>query len=130
MILADSSAWIEYLRRTGSTANRRIRHLLGEGDGVATTDPVIMEVLAGALDDVHLQSLRKLLASCSYLPAEGPHDFEAAAGISRACRSQGTTIRNPTDCLIAAVAICAGASILHADRDFDAIAHHLPLKIA
>lgn len=130
MILADSSAWIEYLRRTESLVDLRLTKLLEGKDGVLTTDPVMMEVLAGALDDVHLQRMRRLLASCRYLPTEGPYDFEAAADISRTCRRGGTTIRGLTDCLIAAVALRAGAAILHADRDFPAIARHLPLKLA
>ncbi|MGZ5294241.1 MAG: PIN domain-containing protein [Actinomycetota bacterium] len=33
------------------------------------------------------------------------------------------------DCLIAAVAIREGATVLHADRDFDVIARHTDLRI-
>ncbi len=33
------------------------------------------------------------------------------------------------DCLIAAVAIREGASVLHRDRDFDVIARHTELQI-
>jgi predicted nucleic acid-binding protein len=38
------------------------------------------------------------------------------------CRWRGITIRSPNDCVIAACAIEAGDSLLHADRDFEAIA--------
>jgi hypothetical protein len=38
-------------------------------------------------------------------------------------------VRGLADCLIAVPAINAGAPILHADRDFDAIARHTPLQV-
>ena len=50
MILADTSAWVEFLRGTGSETNLRLRGLL-EDDELSTTDVVLMEVLAGARDD-------------------------------------------------------------------------------
>ena len=41
----------------------------------------------------------------------------------------GDTVRQLTDCLIAVATIKAGATVLHADRDFDAIARHSELQI-
>ena len=129
MILADTSAWVEFLRATGSEANLRLRGLI-EGDQLATTDVVLMEVLAGARDDGHRDRLRALLARCQFVPIAGPRDYEDAADIYRACRQAGHTVRALTDCLIASAAMRAGLSVLHADRDFDAIARHVPLEIA
>lgn len=129
MILADTSAWVEFLRATGSDANLRLRALI-EGDQLATTDVVLMEVLAGARDDGHRDRLRALLARCEFVPVTGPRDYEDAADVYRACRQAGHTVRALTDCLIASVAMRAGVSVLHADRDFDAIARHAPLEIA
>jgi predicted nucleic acid-binding protein len=129
VILADTSAWIEFLRATGSEANRRLRALI-EHDQLATTDVVLMEVLAGARDDGHRDRLRALLARCEFVPVAGARDFEDAADIYRACRQAGDTVRALTDCLIASVAMRAGLSVLHADRDFDAIARHARLEIA
>ena len=129
MILADTSAWVEFLRATGSEANLRLRSLI-ERDQLATTDVVLMEVLAGARDDGHRDRLRALLARCQFVPIAGPRDYEDAADIYRACRQAGHTVRALTDCLIASVAVRAGLAVLHADRDFDAIARHVPLEIA
>jgi predicted nucleic acid-binding protein len=56
VILADTSAWVEYLRATGSPANIALRGLLD--DKLAITGPVAMELLAGARDDHHLGRLR------------------------------------------------------------------------
>lgn len=129
MILADTSAWVEFLRGTGSEVNARLRRLLQRED-LATTDVVIMELLAGAHDDRHRDRLRGLLARCEFLPTEGPRDYEDAADLYRACRGAGNTVRALTDCLIASVAIRTGAALLHADRDFEAIARQAPLQIA
>jgi len=128
VILADTSAWVEYLRATGSPANLRLRSLLGT-DALATTDVVVMEVLAGARDDLHRQRLRGLLGQCEYIRTSPPDDFERAAALSFRCRRSGFTIRALTDCLLAAVALREGAAVLHVDRDFDAIARCAPLAL-
>lgn len=129
MILVDSSAWIEFLRATGSTAHLRLRSAMEEGANLACTDVVLMEILAGARDDSDRTRLRRLLCSVEFVPVEGPADYERAAELYRRCRSQGETPRKLTDCLIAAVAIRSGARLLSADADFLVIARHTPLHI-
>jgi hypothetical protein len=128
VILADTSAWIEFLRGTGSDVNTRLRALL-ETDELATTDVVLMELLAGAADDRHRDRLRSLLGRCEFVPTDGPGDYEDAADLYRACRAAGDTVRALTDCLIASVAIRTRIGVLHADRDFDVIARHTPLQL-
>jgi len=59
----------------------------------------------------------------------GLADHEAAAGIRRACRAGGETVRSTMDRLIAAVAIRERAHVLHRDRDFDVIARHTDLRL-
>ena len=126
MIVVDTSAWIEFLRDTGSTVCMRVDQLLAVD--IAVCDPVRMEVLAGARDADHLSDLRRLLARAAVLPTM-PVDYERAAALYRRCRSNGETVRKLIDCLIAAVALHADASVLHADSDFDVIARHAPLRI-
>lgn len=90
-----------------------------------------MELLAGARTDAHQDRLRRpLFSRCAFIPTEGPADYEEAAKVYRVFRRGSTTIRKLTDCLIAAVAIRAGAELLHHDGDFDAIARHTGLRIA
>lgn len=125
MILVDSSAWIEYLRGTGSATHLSLRDLLAEGD-LAVSDPILMEVLAGARDDHHAAQIEGLLGRTQFLPCL-PSDFLDAAGLHRRCRKQGETIRRLIDCLIASVAIRTGAAVLHHDRDFDIIGRHSQL---
>ncbi len=126
MILIDTSAWIEFLRDTGSPVCQQVDRLLaGE---IAVCDPVRMEVLAGARNDEHLRNLRGLLARASMIATE-PTDYEDAAALYRTCRRGGETVRKLIDCLIAAVAIKAGIPVLHADTDFDVLARHTQLRL-
>ncbi len=126
MILVDTSAWIEFLRDTGSPVCARVDSLLA-GD-LATCDPVRMEVLAAARDERHLSDLRRLLARAVVLPT-GPTDYEAGAALYRGCRRQGATVRRLMGFLIAAVAVRAEVPVLHADADFDALARHTALEV-
>jgi predicted nucleic acid-binding protein len=130
VILVDTSAWVAFLRRTGTPACHRVHALLSSSDPIATTEVIVMEVLAGARDEMHLQQLRRLMLRCDLLPLHGLTDYEAAAGLYRTCRRVGETIRKLVDCLIAIPAIRTGAAVLHEDRDFDAIARHSSLQIA
>ena len=129
MILLDSSAWVEYLRATGSPIHERVRAGLESEEDLATTDPVAMEILAGARDDRDRDELRRLLYRCTMLAVEGPSDYEKAADVYRACRRHGVTPRKLTDCLIAAVAIRNDVPLLHADSDFLGIAGHTRLRL-
>lgn len=118
MILLDTSAWIEFLRDTGSPVCRRVDELLAHE--VASCDPVRMEVLAGARSDSHLRDLRGLLARATTLDVTSAQ-YELAATLYRSARQRGLTVRRLNDCLIAAVAITHEVPLLHADRDFDAL---------
>jgi len=129
VILADSSAWIEFQRATGSPVDARLTAALEAGEQLATAGLVMLEVLAGARDERHARELRRLLRRCAFLRLEEPSDHEAAAALYRACRRAGKTVRRLPDCLIAAVAIRTGAQLLHRDSDFDAIALHSPLAV-
>ena len=127
MILIDTSAWVEFLRDTGSPTCDRVEALLDSK--IAICDAVRMEVLAGARDERHLHDLRRLLARATVLPT-GPVHYEDAAALFRLCRREGETVRKLIDCLIGAVAIHADTHVLHSDADFDVLARHTELKIS
>jgi predicted nucleic acid-binding protein len=125
-VLLDSSAWIEFLRATGSPTHLAVRTLVQAGSPMATCEPVIMELLAGGRSDSHTAELERLLAGTTLLTTL-PADWVDAARIYRSGRRQGVTVRKLMDCLIAAIALRAGESVLHHDADFDAIARIVPL---
>lgn len=126
MILIDTSAWVEFLRDNRSAVSDEVDRLLARK--TAITDPVVMEVLAGARDEGHLRELRGLLGRSSLLPCTSA-DYLRAALLYRQCRQAGETVRRMIDCLIAAVAVRESASILHNDGDFDVLARHTDLVI-
>ncbi len=128
MILVDSSAWIELLRGTDNAAHRMLKHHLAAGSPLATTEVVVMELLAGARNDRDRDRLRLRLLSLPLLRLRGMPDFESAADLYRRCRRRGETVRKLIDCLIAAVAIRERATLLHNDRDFEVLARHTRLR--
>jgi predicted nucleic acid-binding protein len=127
VLLADSSAWIEYLRGTGSPANVRLREAIRAGE-VIVTDPVMIEVMAGARRGLEDRILR-LLSEQDYEPVAPRVDWLDAAAAYHSCRRAGLTVRAHVDCLIAAVAIRRGVPVLHTDRDFGAIASCTALQL-
>lgn len=129
MILVDSSAWIEYLRHTGSATDRGIRDLIDAEADVAVTDVVSLELLSGVSEEERAGSLHQFLLHFTHLTTHAPGDYEVAAAINRVCRRAGRTPRSRFDCLIAAVALRTDVEVLHRDRDFDLIARHTPLRV-
>jgi hypothetical protein len=129
VILVDTSAWVEFDRATGSPPHRRLKELLETGGPLAVTEPVIMEVLAGARDDRREANLRRLLGSVSLLSFDAVTDFDGAVRIYRRCRAAGVTPRGLLDCMIAAVARRAGATLLSHDADLDRVAQVIEIGL-
>jgi predicted nucleic acid-binding protein len=129
VILADTSAWVEYDRATGSAVDHRVTSLI-EADGpLAVTEPVMMEVLAGSRSDRHEMDLRRLLLRFRLLGFDPAADFDAATLIYRRCRSAGITPRGMIDCMIAAVAWRREAALLSFDVDLDRVARVVGIEM-
>ena len=122
MILADTSAWVEYDRATGSHVDGRLRQLIAADGPVAITEPVLMEVLAGARDRHREADLRRLLLRFVLLPFDSATDFDGAVRIYRRCRAADITPRGMVDCMIAAVAWRHRTSMLAHDADLHRVA--------
>jgi predicted nucleic acid-binding protein len=122
VILADTSAWVEYDKATGSAVDRRMTELIATDGPIAVTEPVIMEVLAGARTDAREADLRRLLLRFHLYRFDAVADFEGAARIYRRCRKAGITPRGLVDCMIAAVARRHEATLLACDTDLDRVA--------
>lgn len=112
VLLIDSSVWIEVLRGRLSLQD------IPDQDPWATTEPVMLEVLAGALRFEEVSTRLHALPIRSVRPTT---DYLNAAGLFRAARRQGQTIQSLTDCLIAAIAIRGGDTVVHRDADFEAL---------
>jgi predicted nucleic acid-binding protein len=129
VILVDTSAWVEFDRATGSAVDRRLTDLITTTGDVAVSEPIIMEVLAGARDDRRERDLRRLMDRFILLPFDAGVDFAAATRIYRTCRRTGVTPRGMIDCMIAAVALRSGATLLAADADLDRVAAIMGLGV-
>jgi hypothetical protein len=93
---------------------------------LAVTEPVIMEIVAGAVNDERENDLRRLMLRFPLLTFDSAVDFDAAARIYRNCRRAGITPRRTprgmVDCMIASVALRHGATLLAFDADLCRIA--------
>lgn len=98
------------------------RLLTTEADRVVICEPIAMEILAGALDDDRHANFERLVDGLRSLRVDDAVDFRSVAAIYRKARRAGQAIRSVNDCLIAAVSIRHGASIIHRDADFEVIA--------
>jgi predicted nucleic acid-binding protein len=122
VILADTSAWVEYDRATGSRVDHRLTDLISSNGPLAVTQPVIMEVVAGPRTDEREADLRRLLLRFALLAFDSAADFDAAARIYRNCRRADVTPRGMVDCMIASVARRHGATLLAHDADISRVA--------
>lgn len=120
-LLVDTSVWVEYLRGTGSPAGRDLGTLLRDApDDVVLTEPVAMELLAGARP-ASLPQVELLVAGLPVVGVEPALDFPAAAAAYRAARAGGATVRSLVDCLVAVVAVRHEVELVHHDADYDVL---------
>lgn len=129
MILADTSAWVEYDRATDSTVDRRLTELITTDGPLVVTEPVLMEVLAGARSDAREVDLRRLLLRFELAPFDAVADFEAAARIYRRCRQAGVTPRGMVDCMVVAVAYRRELALLSWNVDVDRVARVIGIEL-
>jgi predicted nucleic acid-binding protein len=122
MILVDTSAWVEYDRATASAVDLRLTELIASDGPIAITEPVIMEVLAGARSDEREEDLRRLLLRFHLHHFDATTDFDGAVRIYRRCRSASITPRGMVDCMIATVAWRERAKLLANDADLERVA--------
>jgi predicted nucleic acid-binding protein len=129
LIIIDASAFIEFLNRTGSRADTMIEQLIRNNDDVALADITLTEILQGIRDDKEYQQVKSSLLTFPILSLKSAESYVSAAELYRKCRKKGLTVRSTVDLLIAQIAMEYQASLLHNDRDFDAIAQVCDLRI-
>ena len=124
MLLVDTSVWIEVFRPRGV----RLDDLV-DFDDIVTCLPVLQEVLQGFGDERAYAIARDAMGALPIVESPLRREvFEEAAGLFRAARRAGLTIRSGVDCLIAACAMRNGLTVLHCDRDYDQLARVAPLE--
>ncbi|HEV8560627.1 MAG TPA: PIN domain nuclease [Actinophytocola sp.] len=130
MIVVDTSVWIDWF---ADRSTPQVEYLAGcieiRSEDFALVGLTLTEVLQGLRHDKDVRRVERHLASFPILQLEHVADFRAAAGIYRAARRRGITIRSTIDCLIAAACIRADLELLHSDRDFDQLAELTTLNV-
>jgi predicted nucleic acid-binding protein len=109
--------------------DRRLTELIAANRSVAVTEPVIMEVLAGARSDAREADLRRLLLRFHLYHFDAAADFDGAVRIYRRCRQSGITPRGLIGCMIAAVAWRQQATLLACDADLDRVARVIGIEM-
>ena len=128
MTLIDTSVWIDFLAGRDNPQVEAVETLVEGREDICICGVVLTEVLQGIRDDKEYEATKAVLSELVFLPMT-PETFYMAAHIYRTCRSKGITIRNSTDCMIAAACLQHEASLLHNDKDFDLIASQFDLQI-
>jgi predicted nucleic acid-binding protein len=130
MIVVDSSAWIAQFRGAANAAARKLDILeAGDTDEILVGDLVMVEVLQGARNEAHAAFIEQRLTTFRIGTMLDAQLAPIVARNFRLLRGRGVTIRKTADLIIATFCIERGHALLHDDRDFHAIAQHLPLTI-
>ena len=128
MLIADTSAWVEWLRQRESPADLALDQAFAS-DLLVLLEPVKAELLMGARDRAEVGTLRRLLETVDFELVYPRDDFESATELFHTARRRGVTLRL-TACLIAAMAIRLQLPILHHDQDFARLAPVIDLQEA
>ena len=125
--LVDTSVWVSFLRGDGSPAHHWLRKAVAEPGDIVTTEPVLMELLAGA-GTTTIGRLEAVFSRMETVSVRVESDFRDAGILARTARRHGLTVRSIVDCLTAAVALRCGLSVAHRDADYEALADIAPLQ--
>jgi len=128
VILVDSSVWVDFFRNKPSLQAEWLDRNLGAEEFVVG-DLILAEVLQGFKDDRGFNEARRLLGRLLQVNIGGVELAIEAARNHRRLRSLGVTVRGTIDVLIATRCLTDGLRLLHSDRDFDAFAKHLGLRV-
>lgn len=126
MVLVDSSAWIESLRRNGDMRVKLAIEGLLEAYEAQWCSPVRLEVLGGA----RFEERAKLGKHFSIIPYRAcrEEDWDRAVALAWRLRGKGFTLPW-LDVLIAAIAIHDGVRLYAIDAHFSEISRHCGLML-
>ena len=125
-ILADSSVWIEFFRRSDSEPSQEFKSLLRTKQ-VCTTGLVIAEILSGTRNESEYEFIRMSLNAVPRI--NEPADCWEQVGRTRFLLARkGLKISIP-DALLTVIALSNHKTLFTLDKVFKIIAKHLPLKI-
>ncbi len=128
MIIADTSAWIDYVRGIDAPHTNALDYELLH-NRLITGDIIIAEFLQGFREEKDYLDAKKIMDSLEYHDFVGREIAIQASMNFRLLRKRGITIRKTIDMIIATFCIENGYQLIHNDRDFDPMEEHLGLLI-
>lgn len=128
MIVADTSAWIDYFRGVAAPHTDALDRALSESR-IVIGDLIMAELLQGFSGEREFQIAKQLMDGLEYRDLVGREMAIAAAQNYRTSRRKGVTVRKTIDVLIATFCIENGFDLIHNDRDFDPMEELLGLRV-
>ena len=118
MIVADTSAWIDYVKGIDAPHTNLLDYEL-DHNRIITGDLIITEFHRGFRSEKDYQAAKKIMESLEYHDFVGKEIALQSAENFRILRRSGITVRKTIDVIIATFCIENGFQLLHNDRDFD-----------
>ena len=128
LILVDSSVWVDYFEGNITPQADRLDRLLGY-EPLAIGDLILAEVLQGFGSKREFMAAQRLLTTLLVVEIGGREIAIQAVRNYRILQGRGVTVRKTIDTMIATRCIESGYDLLHSDRDFDAFAAYLGLRV-
>ena len=128
MIIADTSAWIDFFRGVEAPHVASLENAL-LGNELFIGDLIIAELLQGARSEKSIKAINDVISKLTHVDMVGFDNARKSAANYRDLRSMGITVRKTIDMLIATYCIENNGLLIHNDRDFDPIEQHLGLKV-
>jgi len=130
VILVDTSVLIDLFKGISNEPANRMRDVLAHQIPFGITSVIYLEVLQGAKSEKEYALLKDYLSSQRFFhPRDPVKSYSDAAHIYFSCRKKGVTIRSTIDCLIAQTALEQNLLLLHNDKDFEAMASIIGLRL-
>ncbi len=128
MIIADTSVWINYFNGARNRETDILDKLLAS-HRILMGDLILTEILQGFRKDQDYQLAERALMRLACAGMIGREIAVISAGNYRKLRKQGITVRKTVDVLIATFCVHNDHTLLHNDRDFDAMVDLLGLNV-
>ncbi|NCN04264.1 MAG: PIN domain nuclease [Spirochaetales bacterium] len=128
MIVADTSAWIDYVNGIIAPHTDLLDFEL-MNNRIITGDIIITEFLQGFKNDGEYVKAKEIMESLVYFDFVGHQNAYKAVENYRMLRRRGITIRKTIDVFIATFCIENDFPLIHNDRDFDPIEEIMGLQV-
>jgi predicted nucleic acid-binding protein len=129
MIVADTSAWIDYVKGVDAPHTNLLDYAL-DNNRIITGDLIIAEFLQGFRAEKDYEAARNMMDNLEYHDFVGKRIAIKTAQNYRKLRTNGITIRKTIDVIIATFCIENDYGLIHNDRDFDPMEVILGLRVS